>query len=103
MLDELCVDAIYPKHDTPACQRDSLAQQRSDITIGFLKSMNTDTGTRIGQTNNLSIVEKKVKGELEEDSWEDDNAKDFAQNMYAEYAEFAKSRRKAVEVVAGPV
>ena len=47
---------------------DSLAQKRSDITIGFLKSMNTDTGTRIGQTNYLSILDKKVKGELEEDS-----------------------------------
>ena len=102
--DESYIDAVYPKHDTPAGHiqgRDRmLAQKRSDTTIHFLKAIDTKTGKIIGQAIWLCIKDKNVKGELEGDFWEDDDAEDFAKKMYAQ---FTVPRKKAVEAAAGPV
>ncbi|KAL8795413.1 MAG: hypothetical protein Q9195_002154 [Heterodermia aff. obscurata] len=71
--------------------RDTLAQNCCNTTIHFLKATNPDSWTM------------NAKGELEVDLWEDDDAEAFAQNKYADFAEFTESRRKAVEAAAGPV
>ena len=98
------IDAVYPKHDTPSGRTQGtermLEQKKSDPTVRFIKAVDTLTGKIIGQANWLCLEDKTVKGELDGDFWDDEDSKEFAQLMYAQ---FSICRRKAVAAAPGTV
>jgi hypothetical protein len=102
--DEPYIDAVYPKHDTPAGhiqgKNRMLEQKHSDPTVRCLKATDTRTGKIIGQANWLCLEDKHVKDELEGNFWDDNDEKEFAQQLYAQ---FAVCRREAVRAASGPV
>ena len=102
--DEPYIDAVYPKHETPGGRiqgsRRMLDQKRNDSTASYIKAVDTQTGKVIGQANWLYIESGSVKDQLDGDFWDDEDAKEFAQNMYAQ---FAACRRNAVEAANAPV
>ena len=102
--DEPYIDAVYPKHDTPAGhiqgRNRMLEQKRTDSTVWCIKATDTRTGKIIGQANWLCIEDKRVKDRLEGDYWDNEDEKEFAQHLYSQ---FAVCRRKAVQSASGPV
>ena len=102
--DEPYIDAVYPKHDTPAGHaqgvRRMLQQKTSDPTARCIKATNTQTGKVVGLANWLCLENKSVKDQLDGDFWDNDDDKDFAQRLYAQ---FAVCRRTAVQSATGPV
>ena len=84
------IDAVYPKHDAPAGHIQGrnriLEQKHSDPTVWCIKAIDTRTGKIIGQANWLCLENKLVKDQLEGDFWNDEDEKEFAQQLYAQFA-----------------
>lgn len=102
--DEPYIDAVYPKHDTPAGHSEGakrmLDQKHADPAVRCIKAVDTSTGKIIGQANWLCLQNKKVSDQLEGDFWDDKDAEEFAKSLYAQ---FAVCRKKAVQSANGPV
>ena len=88
--DEPYIDAVYPKHDTPAGQIQGrnrmFGNKHSDPAVRFIKVVDTQTGQIIRHANWLCIEKQSVKTQLEGNFWGDQDEKDFAQQLYAQFA-----------------
>ena len=83
------IDAVFPNHDTPAGHKQGrdrmLEMKRMDPTARFIKAVDSHTGQIVGQAVWLVLDQDPGKERLEGNFWENEQEKEYAQELFAQY------------------